>query len=120
MRSFLCVSAYALVAAGLCLAAAPANAGGCTKLVGTADGWDKSDALSGSQAALAEAVNDLKKGKGSVTVTAMRANPQPYWRDSVSAELYVKPDVVTPKSYTVCWHGVISPVVCTSGAKVCW
>jgi len=28
--------------------------------------------------------------------------------------------VVTPKSYTVCWHGVISPVVCTSGAKVCW
>ena len=64
MRSFLCVSGYALVVAGLCLAAAaPANAGGCSKLVGTADGWDKSDALSGSQAALAGAVNDFKKGK---------------------------------------------------------
>jgi hypothetical protein len=121
MRLFLCVPVYASVVAGLCLAAAaPASAGGCSKLVGTADGWDKSDALSGSQAALAGAVNDFKKGKGPLTVTAMRANPQPYWRESVSAELFVKPDVVTPKSYTVCWHGVISPVVCTSGAKVCW
>jgi len=121
MRSFLCVSACAFVLAGLCVTVTvPANAGGCNKLVGTADGWDKSDALSGSQAALAEAVADFKKGKGAVTVTAMRATPQPYWRDSVSADLYVKPDVVTPRSYTVCWHGVISPVVCTSGAKVCW
>jgi hypothetical protein len=120
MRSFLCVSAYALIAVGLSLAAAPAVAGGCTKLAGTADGWDKQDALSGAQTALAQAVTDFKKGKGSVSVTAMRAKPQPYWRDAVSSELYVKPDVVTAKSYTVCWKGVVSPVVCTSGAKVCW
>ena len=121
MKSFLCVSAYALVAVGLCVAAAaPANAGGCNKLIGTADGWDKPDALSGAQSALAEAVAEFKKSKGAVTVSAMSARPQPYWRDSVSAELYVKPDVVTAKSYTVCWHGVVSPVVCTSGAKVCW
>jgi len=38
----------------------------------------------------------------------------------ISDYLYVKPDVVTGKSYTVSWHGVVSPVVCTSGAKVCW
>ena len=68
MRSFLCVSAYALVAVGLCVAAAvPANAGGCNKLIGTADGWDKPDALSGAQSALAEAVAEFKKGKGAVT-----------------------------------------------------
>lgn len=121
MRSFLCVSANALVAAALCMTvAAPANAGGCSKLVGTADGWDRADALSGAQAALAGAVADFKKGKGAVTVSAMKAKPQPYWRESVSADLYVKPDVVTARSYTVCWHGVVSPVVCTSGAKVCW
>jgi hypothetical protein len=121
MRSFLCVSGYALVAAGLCLAAAaPAHAGGCNKLIGTADGWNKPDALSGAQSALAEAVADFKKGRGAVTITAMRAKPQPYWRDSVSAELFLKPDVVTAKSHTVCWKGVVSPVVCTSGAKVCW
>src|SRR5262249_39316638 len=114
------VPVYALVLAGLCVAVAPANAAGCSQLVGTADGWDKSDALSGAQAALAQEVNDFKKGKGAVTVTAMKARPQPYWRESVSDYLYVKPDVATAKSYTVCWHGVISPVVCTSGAKVCW
>jgi hypothetical protein len=28
--------------------------------------------------------------------------------------------VVTAKSHTVCWRGVVSPVVCTSGAAVCW
>ena len=120
MRSLLCVSTCALVVAGLCVAAAPAHAGGCSKLVGTADGWDRADALSGAQAALTGAVADFKKGRGAVTVTAMRAKPQPYWREAVSADLFVKPDVVTAKSYTVCWHGVVSPVVCTSGAKVCW
>ena len=121
MRSSLCVAAYALVSVGLCVvAAAPANAGGCNKLVGTADGWNKPDALSGAQSALAEAVAEFKKGKGAVTVTGMRAKPQPYLRDSVSAELFLKPDVVTAKSHTVCWKGVVSPVVCSSGAKVCW
>jgi len=118
MRSFLCVVALALVAAGLG-AAAPAHAG-CSKLVGTADGWDKRDALGGAQSALAEAVAEFKKSKGAVTVSAMRAKPQPYWREAVSSELFLKPDVVTAKSYTVCWKGVVSPVVCTSGAKVCW
>ena len=120
MKLFSYVPVYALAIAGLCVAVAPANAAGCSQLVGTADGWDKSDALSGSQAALAQEVNDFKKGKGAVTVTAMKARPRPYWRESVSDDLYVKPDVVTAKSYTVCWHGVVSPVVCTSGAKVCW
>ena len=46
MRLFLYVSVYALAIAGLCVAVAPANAAGCNQLVGTADGWDKSDALS--------------------------------------------------------------------------
>ena len=120
MRLLLYVPMYVLATAGLCGVVASANAASCSQLVGTADGWDKSDALSGSQAALAQEVNDFKNGKGAVTVAAMKARPQPYWRESVADYLYVKPDVVTPSSYTVCWHGVISPVVCTSGAKVCW
>jgi len=116
------VSVVAVLAAGLFVALnTPASAGGCSKFVGTADGWDKADALSGAQAALAGSISEFKaKNKSAVTVSAMRATPQPYWRSSVSADLYVKPDVVTAKSYTVCWHGVVSPVVCTSGAKVCW
>ena len=91
MRSFLYVPVYALAIAGLCVAVAPANATGCNQPTGTADGWDKADALSEAQAALAREVNDFKKGKGAVTVTAMKARPQPYWRESASDYLYVKP-----------------------------
>jgi len=30
------------------------------------------------------------------------------------------PDIVNEKSYTVCWQGVVSTYVCTSGAQICW
>lgn len=119
MKSFRCVCALLLMAAGLSLAAAPAKAG-CQKIVGTADGWDKNDAVTGAQAALAGAVAEMKSKRTLVSVSPSKPKPQPYWRDSVSADLFVKPDVVTAKSHTVCWHGVVSPVVCSSGASVCW
>ena len=122
MRSYLRVLALAFIAAGLCLAqGAPAHAT-CTGFSGTADGFDKETGVSRAQLALSDAITEFKAQKklGAVTVTAMRAKPQPYWRDSVSANLFFKPDIVTSKSYTVCWTGVISPYVCTSGAKVCW
>jgi hypothetical protein len=57
---------------------------------------------------------------GAVTVKAMRAEPQPYWRGRVSENMMYHPDIVTEKSYTVCWQGVVSTYVCTSGAQVCW
>jgi hypothetical protein len=55
-----------------------------------------------------------------VTVKAMRAEPQPYWRGRVSENVMYHPDIVTEKSYTVCWQGVVSTYVRTSGAQVCW
>ena len=122
MKSLLRVFVLPLGAAGLCvIQGAPARAG-CTGFSGTADGFDKETAVSRAQASLAEAVVEFKAQKklGAVTVSAMRAKPQPYWRDSVSKELFFKPDIVTSRSYTVCWSGVVSPYVCTSGAKVCW
>ncbi|MGH6865510.1 MAG: hypothetical protein ACREDO_04915 [Methyloceanibacter sp.] len=122
MRSYLRVCGLALVAAGLGLAlSAPAQAG-CVGLSGTADGFDRQTAVSRAQNALTEAVSEFKAQKrlGAISISAMRAKPQPYWRGSVSTELYQKPDIVTSKSYTVCWSGVVSPSVCTSGAKVCW
>jgi len=124
MKSFLSASALAsavALAVALIAAPPPASAGGCSKFVGTADGWDKPDAVNGAQTALSGAISEFKaKNKAAISVSAMRAKPQPYWRDTVSSNLFLKPDVVTAKSYTVCWHGVVSPVVCTSGAKVCW
>ena len=122
MRSFKRVFGLALIAAGLCLAQnAPAKVG-CLGFSGTADGFDKETAVSRAQAAVADAISQYKASKrlGSVTVTAMRAKPQPYWRDNVSENLFFKPDIVKSNSYTVCWTGVVSPYVCTSGAKACW
>ena len=109
MRSYLRVFGLALIGAGLCLVqGAPANAE-CLGFSGTADGLDKETGVSRAQLALADAINEYKKQKrlGHVTVTAMRANPQPYWRDSVGRTL------LQAGSREI----VISPYVCTSGAK---
>jgi len=130
MRSYWRSSALALMAAGFCLAlGAPAQAG-CMGVSGTADGFDKETAVSRAQAALADYIKQYKAAKhlGAVTVRAMRMSPQPYWRDSVSDDMLCfnlwcgiyKPDIVTKTSDTTCWSGVVSPYVCTSGAKLCW
>lgn len=111
-----------LVVAGLCLTQGTPASAGCALLAGTADGFDKETAVSRAQLALDDYINQYKAEKhlGAVTVTAMRAKPQPYWRGSVSENMMFHPDIVTAKSYTVCWQGVISTYVCTSGARVCW
>ena len=75
-------SALALIAAGFSFAlGAPAQAG-CVGLSGTADGFDKETAVSRAQLALDEYVKQYKAEKklGAVTLSAMRAAPQPYWR----------------------------------------
>jgi len=122
MRSYMRVLGLALIAAALCtIQAVPANAV-CLGFSGTADGFDKVTAVTRAQAAVAEAIVDYRKQKrlGRASVSARRAKPQPYWRDGVSADLFRKPDIVRRNSYTVCWSGVVSPFVCTSGAKACW
>jgi hypothetical protein len=100
---------------------APASAA-CYGFSGTADGFDQPTAVSRAQAAVRDAITQYKAQKrlGAISVTAMRASPQPYWRDTVSADLFYKPDIVNADTYTVCWRGVVSPFVCTSGAKACW
>jgi hypothetical protein len=122
MRSYLRVSALALIAAGLCLAQGAAANATCTGFSGTADGFDKETAVSRAQLALSDAIAEFKRQKrlGAVSISAMRARPQPYWRDSVSENMFYRPDIVNAKSYTMCWTGVVSPYVCTSGAKACW
>jgi len=123
-------SVLALVAVGFSWAlGAPAQAG-CVGLSGTADGFDKETAVSRAQLALADYVKqyEAEKRLRAVTVSAMRASPKPYWRSSISENMFCfniwcgvyKPDIVNKSSYTVCWSGVVSPYVCTSGAKLCW
>jgi hypothetical protein len=122
MASYVRGLASALIAAGLCVAqGAPASAG-CIGLSGTADGFDKETAVSRAQLALSDYIKEYKAAKklGAVTVSAQRAEPQPYWRPYVSDNMYYHPDIVNATSYTICWQGVVSPYVCTSGAKICW
>ncbi len=123
-------SGLALIALGFCLAFGAQAQAGCVSVSGTADGFDKETAVSRSQLALDDYVKEYKAGKHLtvVNVSALRMPPNPYWRDSVSDDQfcfgthcgYYKPDIVNAHSYTICWHGVVSPYVCTAGAKLCW
>jgi hypothetical protein len=130
MNSYWRGAALAVIAVGFCLAfGAPAQAG-CVVVSGTADGIDQESAVGRARLALDDYIKQYKATKrlGAITVSAMKVSPQPYWRDSVSDDQfcfglhcgYYKPDIVTQRSYTICWHGVVSPYVCTSGAKLCW
>jgi len=124
------VTVVTLIAASFCFPPGASARAGCIGLSGTADGFDKETAVSRAQLAVGDAVKQYKAEKRlrAVTVSAMRASPKPYWRSSVSENMFCfniwcgvyKPDIVNASSYTVCWSGVVSPYVCTSGAKVCW
>jgi hypothetical protein len=114
-------SALALIAAVFCLAlGAPAHAG-CVGLSGTADGFDKETAVSRAQLALADYIT-IQGGETSRRRQGERAAcpPSTLLAFHLSAAICSRPDIVNARSYTVCWHGVVSPYVCTSGAKICW
>ena len=93
----------------------------------TWDGGSRAAAQKRSQNSLKKVISDWRRKQGrrsgwlsnSVTIEPHRMRPNPYWRSRVSRDLYYRPDARTRTSYTVCWKGVISTAVCTSGAKVC-
>jgi hypothetical protein len=95
----------------------------CLFFSGTADSLNKSRAVEDSLEGLREAIDQWKAERGvvgPVSETPQRPEPKPYWRSSVAEHLFLTPDVVSDTAYTLCWKGVVSPVVCTSGTKVCW
>jgi hypothetical protein len=97
--------------------------GRCLDFSGTADSIRKPKAVEDSVASLTDAVAKWKATNGitgPVTQTAMKPEPHPYWRSTVATDLLLPPDTITDTTYTICWKGVVSPVVCTTGAKVCW
>lgn len=116
-----CAAAAALVATMQATATEPGHARSCTLVSGTADGFTKSQAVKRSRDALSEYITQFKRKHGwrSVAISPAKAPPNPYWRAQVSRTLYLKPDLRTNTAYTVCWEGVISPAVCTSGARIC-
>lgn len=101
-------------------AAAPSQK--CLDISGTADGFDKPKALAASRESLQDAINTWKAQNhvSAFQTTPWKPDPKPYWRMHVAPEIVLKPDEVTDQIYSICWPGVISPVVCTSGSKVCY
>ena len=99
----------------------------CHLFAVTWDGGSKEHALERAQSGLDMVIakwrdeQDEKSGwrSNKVTIEAYEAEPDPYWRFKVKSHLFMKPDVRTKTSHSVCWEGVISKAVCTAGAKVC-
>jgi hypothetical protein len=102
--------------------AAGATENECVMISGTADGFAKQMAVEASRSSLEDAITqwESKNGVAAVDVEAAKPVPRPYWRRSVRPFLVLTPDEISERAYTICWQGVISPVVCTSGAEVCW
>src|SRR5690554_66785 len=99
-------AAFVVAALGITFSA-PASAR-CLGLSGTADGFDKQTAVSRAQASIAESVAEIKSKYRvrNVSLSPMKAKPQPYWRDSVSSDLFVGSPIRTSSTYTICWTGV--------------
>ncbi|MDJ0514102.1 MAG: hypothetical protein QNJ62_11735 [Methyloceanibacter sp.] len=94
----------------------------CATVYATDDGLHKTMAVKASLTALQQEIEALraKRGLGQVSISPAQPTPNPYWRGQVTANLYQKPDIISSTAHTTCWRGVVSPSVCTSGAKVCW
>jgi len=117
------------VACAFCMAAPPLRSAekDCHEFAVTADSDTKEKALERAQMGLESTIAKWRFEQGwrsgwrseKVSIEAHQPEPEPYWRFRVRPELFLKPDVETDTSYTVCWEGVISKAVCTSGAKVC-
>lgn len=95
----------------------------CLSFSGTSDAIRKSNAVEAALESLRKAIEEWKvetRTPGPFTATPERPQPVPYWRSSVRQSLFLPPDVISDTTHTICWRGVFSPVVCTSGTKLCW
>ena len=95
----------------------------CASFSDTIDGVNKDRAVQKSLKSLDEQIEKWKADNGvtgPVTVAPEKPQPHPFWRSSVPSHALLPPDVVSDSAYTICWTGVVSPVVCTSGARLCW
>jgi hypothetical protein len=116
---FALLAAAALLICGL----KPASAR-CQLIVATNSAASK---LAAARAAHQNAINNanqLKRQYGwkYVSMRARKVTPDPFWktvRPVVTKNMLLKPDIVTAKTYSQCWKGVVVPYVCTAGAVAC-
>ncbi len=115
-RAVLTVLAFSVFGFG------PASAG-CDVISATHSADTRAEALKMSQILAAQSAQEVKRNKGwsYVTQTAYKVKPDPFWKAvrPVVPKDVILGKVVTAKTYTTCFTGVVVPYVCTSGSKVC-
>ncbi len=96
----------------------------CYQFSATMAGTDK-EVIERSRLALKETIEGFRHLQparegwmGRLETTPVKPALNPYMRSSVTRDLALG-NFPSKEAYTVCWRGVVSPVVCTSGAKVC-
>jgi hypothetical protein len=99
-------------------------AAGCQVISATHSAPKRLAALQMSQALAVESANNLRRVKGwsYITMRPYKVQPNPFWksvRPVVPKGVILRPDVVTARTYTTCFRGVVVPFVCTSGSAVC-
>jgi len=101
----------------------PASAG-CQLIKATNSAESKASAARAAYANAIDTANQVKRERGwsYVTLRPRKVTPDPFWkavRPEVTPDMLLKPDVVTSKTYSQCWKGVVVPYVCTAGAVAC-
>jgi hypothetical protein len=115
------IAVLAMVAC-MILGQGPAAAG-CDVISATHSADTRAEALRMSQVLAAQSAQEVKRKKGwsYVSMSAYKVKPDPFWkavRPTVPKDVILG-KVVTAKTYTTCFTGVVVPYVCTSGSKVC-
>ena len=95
----------------------------CEVISATHSAETKGEALQMSRALAAKSADELRKKRGwrRISMSPQKVNPDPFWKRvrPVVPKDVIYASLVTAKTYTTCFTGVVVPYVCTSGSKVC-
>jgi hypothetical protein len=116
------VITFATIAALIC--GSEGASAHCQIISATHSALTREGAVESSQMLALEKALDIQRQNGwrSYSMRARKVRPDPFWkavRPIVPAEAIVGGPIVTPRTHTVCWTGVVVPYVCTSGTLVC-
>lgn len=108
----------------LFLAGMQPAAAGCQLIKATNSAESKAAAARAAYANAIQTAEQVRRQRGwrYVSMRPRKVTPDPFWksvRPVVTADMLLKPDVVTSKTYSQCWKGVVVPYVCTAGAVAC-
>jgi hypothetical protein len=97
---------------------------GCELVKVTSSAASKAAAARAAYATAIQTAEEVRRRRGwrYVSMRPRKVKPDPFWkavRPVVTPDMLLKPDVVTRKTYSQCWKGVVKPYVCTAGSMAC-